>query len=66
MAEEKIMGLTPSEIEKISASIYSRVDGNHPIASNSYDGFIKAFDEGSQKILSNETFMQAFRIKEHA
>jgi hypothetical protein len=66
MAEEKIMGLTPAEIEKIAAEIYSQVDDNHPIASNSYDGFLKAFEEGSKKILADKNFFRAFRIKEDA
>ena len=64
MAEEKIMGLTPAEIEEITAAIYSRVDGNHPIVSDSYDGFLKAFDEGCQKMLADKDFFRAFKVKE--
>jgi hypothetical protein len=64
MAEERILGLTSSQIEKISDSIYARVDGNHPIASNSYNGFIKAVDEGAEKALSNKDFMKDLKVKD--
>jgi hypothetical protein len=68
MQEEKIMGLTLSEIEEMSNELYeAQIDRNHPVDSNSpdsSDAFLKAFDEGCEKLHAGKDFFRAFRIKE--
>lgn len=64
MEEKKIFGLSNAEIEDITNQICGNVDKNHPKLAASYDSlddFIKAVEDGSEKIKKDRLFLERMR-----